>query len=565
MKTISITAANLNTDLCNRSRLSREIVIITRIRKALLLSLFIFAFASVRATAQEKPQVFSLPDARTGEAYRANVEDVLRDRYGLKISSMPRAILLWSIAGGERPPGISVRTDGTVAGTPTANRVDDYQFRLKVVDASDKDDELLINLSVIVKPERLRLSQFSGPRLVPIDMRSDQTKRGSSSPYNGSSPVNEKQPVTNSGSASDLGNQARNDQQKTPAELEAEEKVKKAAQKAESAKADLAKAVGSPVSSLNKRFIVGFEQTGAAASESTSKPFFNIFINTPLSHKDDCLQPDCLPGFSIWGDVRLTSTAEQINALADVASDSINAITGGKLNQIASAFDFTVGPEVHLANFNKTNLSLIAGFGAVSPLSPTQSAQIFEVPKQNSSQAAAFFQKFPGANGKDQIAFISPDRDRFLRHYFGGFRFKTYNVCVKVENCQEEGLEPGQLRQAFPATFDVTFGQDEAVTGGRLHKFVVGLDGFYPLPFPDKTRFLYLFGSAKLKAGGPKNHDTPFILATAASSVKITDPSVFIADPTPINRDTYRIGFGVDLFELFKFAKDKGAEQAGKN
>jgi hypothetical protein len=73
-----------------------------------------------------------------------------------------------------------------------------------------------------------------------------------------------------------------------------------------------------------------------------------------------------------------------------------------------------------------------------------------------------------------------------------------------------------------------------------------------------------LFGSARLKAGGPKNNDTPFILATAASSVKVTDPTVFIADPTPTNRDTYRIGFGVDLFELFKFTKDKGKEQGAQ-
>jgi hypothetical protein len=84
----------------------------------------------------------------------------------------------------------------------------------------------------------------------------------------------------------------------------------------------------------------------------------------------------------------------------------------------------------------------------------------------------------------------------------------------------------------------------------------VGIDGFYPLPFPDKSRFLYLFGTAKFKAGGPKNTATPFILDTAPSSIGITDPKVFIADPTPTNRDYYRIGFGVDLIELFNFAKN---------
>ena len=99
---------------------------------------------------------------------------------------------------------------------------------------------------------------------------------------------------------------------------------------------------------------------------------------------------------------------------------------------------------------------------------------------------------------------------------------------------------------------DVTFGQSEAVTGGRLHKFVLGIDGFYTLPFPDKYRFLYLFGTAKFKVGGPKLTGVPFILDTSPSSVRITDASVFIADPKPSNRDVYRLGFGVDLFELFR-------------
>ena len=72
------------------------------------------------------------------------------------------------------------------------------------------------------------------------------------------------------------------------------------------------------------------------------------------------------------------------------------------------------------------------------------------------------------------------------------------------------------------------------------------------MPFPDKYRFLYLFGSAKFKVGGPKTIKTPFILANSASSVSVTDSNVFIAEPVPSNRDVYRIGFGVDLFELFR-------------
>jgi Putative Ig domain len=571
---ISFTPPRLAERAFNRSSLFNATAITTYVRKALLVGLFIFVLTSIPSSAQERPHVFALPDARMGEAYRVNIEDVLRDKYGLKLEAgTSRAILLWSVADGDIPAGISMRTDGTVAGTPATTRVDDYQFRLRVVDASVKDEELLLAFSLAIKPGRLRLSQIAGPRLVPVAVGADSNS-GSPSSGSGSSSLETSRTASRADDRADSLSYQTQAEAKRQLDKEKVEKADKAAKE----QAEVEKAATNPFSDLNKRFILGFEQTGAAASESTGKPFFDIFINTPLSRKKECKDPetgnvlqtqttDCLPRFSVWGDVRLTSTAEQVKALADVQSDSVAAITGGKLNQIASAFDFTVGPEVRLARFNNTHLGLIAGFGAVSPLSPTQSAQIFQVPDEKSSQAAAFFAKYPGAKGKDQIAFIAPDRDRFLRQYFAGFRFKTYNVlhCEKNDNdCITNGQE-GELQRTFPATFDVTFGQNEAVTGGHLHKFVVGLDGFYPLPFPDKARFLYLFGSARLKAGGPKNNATPFILATAASSVKITDPTVFIADPTPTNRDTYRIGFGVDLFELFKFAKDKGTEQGEKN
>lgn len=293
-----------------------------------------------------------------------------------------------------------------------------------------------------------------------------------------------------------------------------------------------------PFSSLNKRFIVGVEQSGAASAKSEGKPFLDLFINTPLWRDDE--DEDSPPRFSVWGDVRLTSTPEQISAFSNLSTNAIDAITG-EVNELATGFDFVVGPELRIGRFKNVDMGLIAGFGAVSPLSPEQSAQLFEVPDEDSSQAEAFFKEFPGAKGKEHIAFISPDRDRFLRQYFGGVRFKTYT---------KNGS--GEILNVFPSMLDLTFGQSEAVTGGRLHKFVFGIDGFYVLPFPDQYRFLYLFGTAKFKVGGPKLSGTPFILATPASSVLVTDPTVFIADPRPTNRDVYRIGFGVDLFELFR-------------
>lgn len=104
----------------------------------------------------------------------------------------------------------------------------------------------------------------------------------------------------------------------------------------------------------------------------------------------------------------------------------------------------------------------------MSPLSPKDSVELFEVPDENSSQAEAFFTEFPGAKGKEHIAFITPERDRFLRQYYGGLRFRSYT----------KDLDPvtnvNVIQDVFPSMLDITFGQNEAVTGGRLHKFVLG-------------------------------------------------------------------------------------------
>jgi hypothetical protein len=489
-------------------------------RKAIFV-LLVVVLTSFAVTAQEQPRVFSLPDAYAAEAYRTNAEDVLRDKYGLKLESGSRtAIIQWSLADGELPPGISLRADGTISGTPGNSSDLGYRFRLKVVDVAVKNEELFVDFTLRARSGRLRLSKIEGPRLVPVNLTTPVSPQ-SSDDVRSDAATNPTVPPTSLTSNATNANSS----QPPPA----------AGARDTRADADVDSAQN-PFSGLNKRFIVGFEQVGGASTESQGRPFLDLFINTPLSESDMRARA------SIWGDVRLTSTAGQIKAIADITSNAVDTITGGKLNQIATSFDFTVGPEYRLWDFGHTDLSLIAGFGAVSPLSPRQSAQIFLTPDTASSQADAFFKTYPGAKGKQYIGFISPDRDRFLRQYFGGVRFKTYTY------------DGTQLKDYFPAMLDVTVGQSEAVTGGRLHKFVVGIDGFYPLPFKDNDnrKFLYLFGTAKFKAGGTKTIATPFILDTAPSNVLVTDPKVFIADPVQSNRDIFRIGVGVDLIELFK-------------
>src|SRR5260370_1269526 len=140
-------------------------------RGVITLCLFLFVALASTASAQQ-PQVFALPDAHSGEGYRVELETVLRERYGLKLESGARnAIIQWALADGDLPVGISVRTDGTIIGQPEVGRTDPYRFRLRVVDVSVKDDELVLDFTLTVKRGRLKVSKIEGPRLVPVGMR----------------------------------------------------------------------------------------------------------------------------------------------------------------------------------------------------------------------------------------------------------------------------------------------------------------------------------------------------------------------------------------------------------
>jgi hypothetical protein len=526
----------------------------------LILLLISFVPLSSVVMAQDVPEEFVLPVARLGDDYRVEIENVLRDKYRVRVDAgKANAVILWAIASGEMPAGLTVRTDGTIIGNANNANVRSYHFALKAVDMAVRDEPLELRFALEVKAGRLRLTKIEGPRLVPADAPVNAVFNYSSSPLSPATQPKaaEETVVTNGDPPAKVVE---------PAATAPAPPLPDVRKMAKAEEPDLQ----NPFSSMNKRFILGVDQTGGASAESKGKPFINLFINTPLINDDgdgardddnDGVKDDevvgakdddgagakhkakklnQLPRVSAWGDVRLTSTPAQVTAFANISSAAVDTITGGEANELVSGFDFVVGPEFRIARFDNITMGLIAAFGAVSPLSPRQSVEIFEVPKEDSSQAEAFFKEFPGAKGKEHIAFISPERDRFLRQYYGGLRFRTYTK------------DNGEIQNVFPSMLDVTFGQSEAVTGGKLHKFVFGLDGFYVLPFPTDYRFLYLFGSAKFKVGGPKTIKTPFLLDNSASSVKFSDANVFIAEPRQSNRDVYRIGFGVDLFELFR-------------
>lgn len=317
----------------------------------------------------------------------------------------------------------------------------------------------------------------------------------------------------------------------------------------------------------NTRVVVGLEQAGASAAQSETKPFLDLFFTGPLKKNG---KHDALPRLSTWGQIRLSTTPEQTGAAGAFPSNLVNRVTqSNETIDLVHSFDFMAGLEFRVLQSEgyfsslipgikqKTGIYLVGGGGAISPLSTTkESAEIFSVPEAENPQFELFKSRFGAeAAKKKYVAFVLPERDRFLRQYYGGLRFKTYYF-----NKDEEPIN------RFPAILDVMFGQNEAVTGGKFkndvtdetgkilgqkRSWVFRLDGFYPLPFREAS-FLYLYGTAMMKfGGGGVRITTPLFLDTAPGDVLVTNNNVFIAPNLQLNRDYYKIGVGINLTDLF--------------
>jgi hypothetical protein len=173
-----------------------------------------------------------------------------------------------------------------------------------------------------------------------------------------------------------------------------------------------------------------------------------------------------------WGDVRLSSIPVNVQStLGTLPADAGKIVGAIPLNELVRSGEFLVGVRYRILGGQGrwSSLSLIASQGAAMPLVPNE--------------------------------------DRFYRQYYAGLR---------VESTQRTH------------TVDVSFGQNEAITGGRFRGTVARFDSFYAFPLTPGN-FLYLFGSAMVRAS-PRS------------------PGAGNAG----GHDSYRIGVGVDFFQMLK-------------
>jgi len=327
-------------------------------------------------------------------------------------------------------------------------------------------------------------------------------------------------------------------------------------------------------SSIYTRGIVGFEQSGGSAAQSVQKPFLEFFWNPPVWTSEGQNEPFryIYPKASLWGSVRFTSVPQQISTpLITFAPSFLAPISEANVNKLVQGFDFLFGGEMGFGRgFSKGDIGtaflptgnrdtkqkysayLIAGFGASSPLTPSDTVAIFKAPTMQSELDKIR----PGLKlptGTEYIAFAGPDRDSFFRQWYAGVRLKTHYFQKGSNGKLDLINRPGGM-------FDIAVGQNEAVTGGRLHGMVMRFDGFYPLPVSNRS-ILYLYGNALINLRRHATVTDPLILATAPSNITVPADNVFLITSEPSNRDVYRIGVGVNLIELFKGTFNKKPEK----
>ncbi len=320
------------------------------------------------------------------------------------------------------------------------------------------------------------------------------------------------------------------------------------------------------------RAIVGLEQSGASSAQSTQNYFADLWISLPMPFftSKSKLSPspndfNFGPRNRIWGDFRITSAPQQISAsVGDFAIGFADQIANVQVNKVAQATEFMIGEENRLSGWGLTEqrflsfdhstrqrfaLYFTAGFGRVTPLNPKDNVQLFNNPTLGTEPA--FDQQIANLGltsqlaGKRFVAFASRDRFKFYKEYYAGLRMKTFYYDKDTD-------EP---LGRFPASLEAVIGQNETVTGGRLHRPVVRLEGFFPLPY-DSVKYLYLFGTADLIVGGQKGGDA-IILQSADNPPPVPDPSILLIQTPQLDRDHYRIGVGIDFMQLVKAIQDR--------
>ena len=284
------------------------------------------------------------------------------------------------------------------------------------------------------------------------------------------------------------------------------------------------------------RTIIGYEQAGASAAAIKQNFFFDMHISYPLPFSlGKEINNHLGPRARLWINTRLTSTPQQSrssiggSSIAEFSSTFYSQVSELKINEIAQAVEFLIGVEYlifshDLTNENTCSLSLIADTGFLTPLNPMDTIEIYHVSPILLERYSSVYD----FTGKEYVAFIRPERDRFYRQYGIGLRLKSLSAPDLNEKKNE-------FKYKFPAIIDLTLALNDAVTGKMgLKNTIVRLDTFIPFRAGDID--IYIFGSFFLRTTHTKLTD-PIILEPAPENTEVPAPNVLQITSSELNKE----------------------------
>jgi len=269
--------------------------------------------------------------------------------------------------------------------------------------------------------------------------------------------------------------------------------------------------LAAPIPDQSVRIIAGLEQSGASGASSAQRQFVNLFREWTVAAGSGRGG-----GVRWWGDVRLTSAPRQsAEPLVQIHSPTAARTP---VSELAQAAELLTGLRIPLTHPRRgAALSFVAAAGASGLLNPDAGVTVLALPTD--AHGRSRFEQIYGAipAGKQAIAFVPPDRDRYFRQAWLGIRATAANG----------------------ATVDLLAGRNESVTRRGA---VLRLEVFHPVTVRGR-RLIYVFGCVQMATAQPK-HSPRLLMAPSDPALPATDPRVWQMPQTPAGRDQYRIGVG---------------------
>lgn len=339
--------------------------------------------------------------------------------------------------------------------------------------------------------------------------------------------------------------------------------------------------------SENLSILAGYEQSGASSADPTQRLFLKLYFSSPFPFPiEKKNHPKLQLGrrMQCWGEVKLTTLPQQIGSSIVEAPETFSSTANNlKINEIARAIDFKVGFDFRLFDVKSSNgnnwytLNLIGAYGATTPTTPRDSVQIFELPNADTSSQdlKRLKEKYQLGDllGKEYISFVKPERSKFFRQWYFGFRIKTYSKPKSISEINNGTIIRNRVETQFPDKFEITFGRNdfivdrelmlEALDAKRIKKDEVSIKNWLVVRLSGqkliriKSVKFYIFGEAIIKLHrnpGELPLLTEPIILTPATQENGIIPRDKIEQTTIINeyRDYYRIGVGVELMGILE-------------